>query len=247
MLTQAQKESTEQTKAAQQERALSRLIETIRQTLDMDMIFRATAQAVRQILRCDRVVVYRLLPQGKGKFLFESVAPNCPQFLNLTDPNTWFYLHLQESQGNINQIYHQQTVDDIYKSPLSDSHRVLIDEFMIRSYMITPVFLWETQWGMIAAYQHNFPREWRHREVSILAQIANQLGVAFQQVELMKQLHKAKETSDAANRAKSEFLTKMSHELRTPLNAILGFTQILARDEQLNLAQQEYIKIIGRS
>ena len=141
MLTQAQKESTEQTKAAQQERALSRLIETIRQTLDMDMIFRATAQAVRQILRCDRVVVYRLLPQGKGKFLFESVAPNCPQFLNLTDPNTWFYLHLQESQGNINQIYHQQTVDDIYKSPLSDSHRVLIDEFMIRSYMITPVFL----------------------------------------------------------------------------------------------------------
>ncbi len=86
-----------------------------------------------------------------------------------------------------------------------------------------------------------------HREVSLLAQIANQLGVALQQVELMKQLHKAKETSDAANRAKSEFLTKISHELRTPLNAILGFTQILARDEQLNLAQQEYIKIIGRS
>lgn len=165
----------------------------------------------------------------------------------MTDPNTWLSWHWKETQGNLNQVYNQQAVNDIYKSTLSNSHQVLIDEFMIRSYMITPVFLWETQWGMIAAYQHNFPREWRHREVSILAQIANQLGVALQQVELMKQLHKAKETSDAANRAKSEFLTKISHELRTPLNAILGFTQILARDEQLNLAQQEYIKIIGRS
>lgn len=247
LLTQAQKQSQEQTKAAQQERALSRLIETIRQTLDMDMIFRATAQAVRQILRCDRVVLYRLLPQETGKFLFESVAPGCPQFMNLTDPNTWFSLHLQQSQGNVNQIYHQQAVDDIYTSPLADSYRILMDEFEIRAYMITPVFLGETQWGIIAAYQHNFPRGWVHREVSLLAQIANQLGVALQQVELMKQLQKAKETSDTANRAKSEFLTKMSHELRTPLNAILGFTQILARDKELNLAQQEYVKIIGRS
>jgi PAS domain S-box-containing protein len=31
----------------------------------------------------------------------------------------------------------------------------------------------------------------------------------------------------AANRAKTEFLSRMSHELRTPLNAVLGFAQLL--------------------
>ncbi|WP_295447844.1 CHASE domain-containing protein [uncultured Thiodictyon sp.] len=67
--------------------------------------------------------------------------------------------------------------------------------------------------------------------------------------ERTRQLAERSRQAEAANRAKTEFLSNMSHEIRTPMNAILGLAQVLERDrlapEHRQMVQR--IRSAGRS
>jgi signal transduction histidine kinase/CheY-like chemotaxis protein len=65
--------------------------------------------------------------------------------------------------------------------------------------------------------------------------------------EVNARLEEAALAADAANLAKSAFLSTMSHEIRTPLNAILGYAQLMQRDPALGADAKNNLSIIGRS
>ncbi|MFT7561096.1 MAG: signal transduction histidine kinase/DNA-binding NarL/FixJ family response regulator [Flavobacteriales bacterium] len=62
-----------------------------------------------------------------------------------------------------------------------------------------------------------------------------------------QKLQKAKEIAEAANNAKSRYLTGISHELRTPLNAVLGYAQLLESNEDIPKAYSHQLTVIRRS
>lgn len=62
-----------------------------------------------------------------------------------------------------------------------------------------------------------------------------------------RQLQKAKEQAEAANKAKSRYLTGLSHELRTPLNSVLGYAQLLEQNPAIANDHQRQIAVIKRS
>jgi two-component system, sensor histidine kinase and response regulator len=81
---------------------------------------------------------------------------------------------------------------------------------------------------------------------SAIRDITERKRVDRQIMDLNRKLKQAAD-AEAANRAKSTFLSTMSHEIRTPLNAILGYAQLMSREESLGADAKTNLKIIGRS
>ncbi|AVH69363.1 PAS domain S-box protein [Nostoc sp. 'Lobaria pulmonaria (5183) cyanobiont'] len=258
--------------SAERERAIAQVIQRMRQTLDLETIFAATTEELRQVLNCDRVVVYRFNPDWNGEFVSESVGNDWISLIqeHNNDP------HLTEGvlqdghclakilDGGNNPVEYPDLqvtpgasficVPDIYNAEFHPAYINLLERFQAKAYIIVPILHGSQLWGLLASYQNSDPRQWKPGEINIVVQIGNQLGVALQQAQLLAQtqrqsqaLQEAVIVADAANRAKSEFLANMSHELRTPLNAILGFTQVMSHDRDLSTEHQQNLAIINRA
>lgn len=249
-----------------QQKALFHVITRLRERLDLETIFHATATEVRQLLTADRVGMFRFYPNSgadDGEFVSEDVDPAFESAMakKIHDHcfGDQFAVHYQ--QGRI------QVVTDIYNSGLSDCHIQILAQFQVRANLVVPLLQGQNLWGLLCIHQCREPRVWQATEVEFVRQIASHLGVALQHAELVanlqaevlerQQAEQAVKTLNlglqraiielqAVNKELEAFSYSVSHDLRAPLRSIDGFSQALLEDyyDQIDLNGQDYLKRI---
>ena len=211
----------------EQQKALTSVINRIRESLDLETIFNTTAIELRQLLKADRVGLFRFIPDRnwEGEFIAEDVAPNWKSALNAK-----VYDHCFGENFAGNYLEGQvQAIADIQTAGLSDCHIQILDQFQIRANLVVPVRLGETLWGLLCVHQCEAPRNWQDSEIEFIRQIANQLGVALRQDRVVQkvqeqsaQLAQAAERERAMNR--QQLLTSTIEKIRTSLDLDIVFS-----------------------
>ncbi|BAZ47752.1 methyl-accepting chemotaxis sensory transducer with phytochrome sensor [Nostoc sp. NIES-4103] len=202
--------SKQMERSAAREQALARITTRLSRTMDLEAVFRSSAQArgnlasdridtifkiatqeTRQMLSCQRVALYQFNPNWSGHFVAESAASGWNRLLDIIP--TIEDTYLQESQGGRYKDNGSIVVNDIYTIGHAACHIELLEQMEARAYMIVPVFTGDQLWGLLGAYQNDKPRTWENGELSSLIQVGIQVGIALKQVKYLEEVRQQSE------------------------------------------------------
>lgn len=162
----------------------------IHQATDLNTILKTTVAEVHQLLEADRVIIYRLNPDGTGEIAVESFgegqlsiqagADGVADLAQLGQP----YLSDQVA-----------AIEDRDQAGLSPDHCARLQRLHLGAELVVPIRAQPTgrlgsalpqpttPWGLLMAHHHQ-PRSWQRLEIAFLQQLAGHLATAIQKAEL---------------------------------------------------------------
>lgn len=183
-ITQAKQAEEERQQQFLKERLVAQIAQQIRCSLALDQILNTTVTKVRQFLQADRVIIFRLQPDGSGTVITESVSSEWTAILSTNIYDPCFVKSYVEP-------YQQGLVTakaDICNSNIEPCHVELLTQFQVKANLVVPILQGEQLWGLLIVHQCSAPRQWQPEEIDLLSSLATQVGIAIQQSSLVEEL-----------------------------------------------------------
>ncbi|MEO1004536.1 MAG: methyl-accepting chemotaxis protein, partial [Cyanobacteria bacterium J06638_38] len=179
---------------AERSRLLQEISFDISQATDIPEILQIAVERSRDVLHADRVIYHRFDENWQGKIAAEAVGEQFPSALGAEINDPCFAEGYAESyrQGQT------KSISNIYQAGLQDCHLKMLEPFAVVASLITPVVSADRLAGLLIAHQCSEPRAWQEDEVSLLSQIAEQVGRVIAKTELLEQQRRSQEQEKAA-------------------------------------------------
>jgi signal transduction histidine kinase/CheY-like chemotaxis protein len=104
------------------------------------------------------------------------------------------------------------------------------------SYIGVPITVGDEVIGVLSVQSTAQENRFSEKDLHLISTIAAHVGTAIRKAKLFEEVKQARQeaetargAAEAANQAKSAFLSTVSHELRTPLTSVLGFAKIIKK------------------
>ena len=199
-------------------------------SLKLEDILNTTVTDLRNILQCDRVIIFQFAPDWSPKVVVESVGSEWTAILSTQ-------IHAPCLSESYIEFFKQglfTSKSDIYTAGIDTCHRESLGNFQVKANLVIPILKGEELWGLLIAHHCAAPREWQASEIELMRQLATKAGIAIQQADLFEQvqteLREQKQAEIALQELNTELeqrviertaeLTEVNHSLQQYINQV---------------------------
>ncbi|MEI6064855.1 MAG: PAS domain-containing protein, partial [Pseudanabaena sp. ELA748] len=140
-------------------------------------LLNVVVQQTRDLLGGDRALIYQFLPDGDGVVMAESVGEGWTAVLGELMGDPCFaskYAQLYQD-GRCSEI------EDTHTKQMEPCYADLLARMQVRANLVMPILVGSQPhlFGLLIVHQCDRPRQWQPSEISLLRNIATQLGIAL--------------------------------------------------------------------